>query len=468
MSAPLKPRKMVSINDMPPEILEHICSYLVMSKFDAHPWKHRLATWSIAGIILSETQRQKRLLTVAERNPILYLLLRAPPALVCGHFWAPEQPLNVLGRTNKKVRVDKLVKRCYVGMDRGTGERSPPSTAQERCYQVSRAADLAGITLQLPEDAESNVSVQASLVLARHPNITELGLRGNTQDLARVCDLKRSDGGHLLPFLESILVSSSLGRLEDPYLCELESSHLTKILNLGAEVSDIFIENFWISLTHDLATQHLTAITLNNVAASVGDVKKLLKNARGLRSFAMDIWEGRVFASNVITELEEHCPALETLCLKFVPPGCTKKAYVGDGDPFSLRNFNNIRNVWIDNWSILRSIQEKPGPVTRPLNPGRHDWTSRCNEFMSTLPESVERLHFSGSVFPSIYESVNEEWSLIEDFEALAVDHKSGRYPKLREVAVEGTGGVEMVRKALEDCGLRVLSKAEKRPFLWF
>uniref|UniRef100_L2G6W5 F-box domain-containing protein n=1 Tax=Colletotrichum fructicola (strain Nara gc5) TaxID=1213859 RepID=L2G6W5_COLFN len=426
---------MVSINDMPPEILEHICSYLVMSKFDAHPWKHRLATWSIAGIILSETQRQKRLLTVAERNPILYLLLRAPPALVCGHFWAPEQPLNVLGRTNKK---------------------------------VSRAADLAGIPLPLPEDAESNVSVQASLVLARHPNITELGLRGNTQDLARVCDLKRSDGGHLLPFLESILVSSSLGRLEDPYLCELESSHLTKILNLGAEVSDIFIENFWISLTHDLATQHLTAITLNNVAASVGDVKKLLKNARGLRSFAMDIWEGRVFASDVITELEEHCPALETLCLKFVPPGCTKKAYVGDGDPFSLRNFNNIRNVWIDNWSILRSIQEKPGPVTRPLNPGRHDWTSRCNEFMSTLPESVERLHFSGSVFPSIYESVNEEWSLIEDFEALAVDHKSGRYPKLREVAVEGTSGVEMVRKALEDCGLRVLSKAEKRPFLWF
>ncbi|KAL3291563.1 hypothetical protein RB213_005848 [Colletotrichum asianum] len=445
---------MLSLNDMPPEILEHICSYLMIPNFHARPWKHRLVRSSIPELVISEEYDQKRLLSFARKNPILYLLLPTPPAVICGHLYAREQTLDAL-RTTNYTTAESHVRKCYIAVR----------------YRVRKAAHLAGVTLPASLDADNIDSVVSNLVPARHPNIRELGLRGEARDLDQVGDLKRSDDGPLLPSLKSVFVKP----LDEFELKEhsgtLGSSHITKLLNLGTKVTDIFIQNFWLRLTDDIASQHLTAITLRGVVSGANDIQKLLKNARGLRSFAYLAEIGDLFASDVIAELEEHCPALETLCLKFAHyQSHLGFASVGQRAPFSLRKFRHLRNIWIDNWSIINSIQEKPGPVTHPLNPQPHLWTSHWNEFfMSKLPESVERLHFHGCVYPCPDQlPVGQILSLTGALQDLAADHKSGNYPKLQEVAVEGTDEVELVRKALEDTGLRVLAKADKKPYLWF
>lgn len=347
---------------------------------------------------------------------------------------------------------------------------SPANSPAVR-YRVRKAAHLAGVTLPASLDADNIDSVVSNLVLARHSNIRELGLRGEARDLNQVGDLKRSDDGPLLPSLKSVFVKPldefELGEHSDT----LGSLHITKFLNLGTKVTDIFIQNFWLRLTDDIASQHLTAITLRGVGSGANDIQKLLKNARGLRSFAYLADFGDLFASEVIAELEEHCPALETLCLKFARyQGHLGLAAVGRDAPFSLRKFKHLRNVWIDNWCIINSIQEKPGPVTYPLNPQPQFWTSHWNDFfMSKLPESVERLHFNGRVYSCPYQLQSAHiFSLTGVLQDLAADHKSGYYPKLQEVAVEGTDEVELVRKTLEDTGLRVLAKADKKPYPWF
>ncbi|KAH0438690.1 hypothetical protein CcaCcLH18_03122 [Colletotrichum camelliae] len=495
---------MVSLNHMLPEIIDHICSYLVIP---ARPWKHRLVTSAVPALMVSEEYEQNRMLSFARKCPILYQSLPKPRAVICGHWFSREQPLDVLRRTNTHITAGSHVRRCYIVFEKKKiltnelqGVNRPPhreynvlnrkvvdstENSPEERHQVRMAADLAGVTFPAPLNAEDIEYAVCNLVLARHSNIRELGLRGDPQDLGQVGDLKRSNDGPLLPSLKSVFVrpldeyKEIGGEPTNPLVLsriELRSSHITKILSLGAKVKDIFVQNFWLRLTDDIATQHLTAITLMGVDVRIIGIGRLLKNARSLRSFAYlteVVTRRDLFASDVIAELEEHCPALETLCLKLAHRqrglGFSAEAFVGQDAPFSLRKFKHLRNIWIDNWSIISSIQERPGPVSYPPDPQPQFWTSRWNEFMSELPEFVERLHFNGSIYSCNYQVPSRHvWSLTEDFQALAMDHKSGRYPKLREVAVEGTGEVELARKALEDGGLRVLSKAEEKPFLWF
>ncbi|KAK2770655.1 hypothetical protein CKAH01_14626 [Colletotrichum kahawae] len=413
---------MVSLSDMPPEILDHICSYLVIH---ARPWKHRLATSAVPALMVSEIFQQKRMLGFARKYPILYPSLPEPLAVICGHWFSREQPLDVLRRTNTHITAGSHVRRCYIAVNRPPHREGyvlnrkmpvPTGNSPEERHQVRMAADLAGVTLPAPLNAEDIEYAVCNLVLARHSNIRELGLRGDAQDLSQVGDLKRSNDGPLLPSLKSVFVRPldeyKMIEHNDPLVLsrlELRSSHITKILSLGANVEDIFIQNFWLRLTDDIATQHLAAITLKGIDASIIDIRRLLKNARSLRSFAY-LAEFRtrrdIFASNVIAELEEHCPALQTLCLKFAHGqngalGIPSVAAAGQDAPFSLRKFKHLRNLWIENYSIINSIQERPGLVPYPINPQPRFWTSRWNEFIRELPEFVERLHFNGYIYSS-------------------------------------------------------------------
>ncbi|KAK1843183.1 hypothetical protein CCHR01_14177 [Colletotrichum chrysophilum] len=314
----------------------------------------------------------------------------------------------------------------------------------------------------------------AAVFLCQFHNLRHLALASSGRYLEQIVEACSSANEPPLPMLQSVTLRSERAeRSQEVFNGSQEmitASIISGILRLGKQVSELCIQDFNISQIQRIpAVDHLKSVTLKETLLEREEFQTLFSQCEHMEHFVYVRkcnYSMEMEASDIVAALGKSTKTLTTLCIHtFKYPWWIYLCV----SPFSVGEFKNLRNLWIDTFSTASCVTCIPHypPVTGQ---------DIASTFMSTLPTSLRKLHLKGTLYNFACVSFGGEdtcagWQLCGDLTLLADDGAWEKLPNLEELAVDAeTYLSENGRRVLrrwEKPGLRILRDADAFPELW-
>ncbi|KAL3291432.1 hypothetical protein RB213_012069 [Colletotrichum asianum] len=314
------------------------------------------------------------------------------------------------------------------------------------------------LPLEMPASRVTYYGCLAAVFLCQFHNVRHIALASSGRYLEQIVEACSSANEPPLPMLQSVTLRSERAkRLQEVSNIPQEmitASTLSGILRLGKQVSELCIQDFNISRIQRIpAVDHLKSVTLKETLLEREEFQTLFGQCEHMEHFVYVRkcnYSMEVEASDIAAALGKSTKTLTTLCIHTLKYPWRLYPFV---PPFSVEEFKNLRNLWINTFS-----------------------TASSSTFMSTLPTSLRKLHLKGTLYNFACVSVGGEdtcagWQLCGDLTLLADDGAWEKLPNLEELAVDAeTYLSENERRVLrkwEKPGLRILRDADAFPELW-
>lgn len=463
------------ITSLPEELTLQICHHLLS---DLRPWRYLYLLddrYQMSEVIQQLQEHRLRIFSLTCRRHRRIVRGFLGDTIAVSRFDHQQHIINQLRQIENKEATADNVKRMIFCLPSELDLKQveiplvePVKVKAEFPKQFSK------LPLEMPASRVTYYGYLAAVFLCQFQNLRHVALASSGRYLEQIVEACSSANEPPLPMLQSVTLRSERAeRSQEVSNISQEmitASTLSGILRLGKQVSELCIQHFNISQIQRIpAVDHLKSVTLKETLLEQEEFQTLFSQCEHMEHFVYVRkcnYSMKVEASDIVAALGKSTKTLTTLCIHILKYSWWLYPCV---PPFSVGEFKNLRNLWIDTFSTASCVTWVPHypPVTGQ---------DIASTFMSTLPTSLRKLHLKGTLYRFACVSVGGEdtyagWQLCGDLTLLADDGAWEKLPNLEELAVDaeiylGENGRKVLRK-WEKPGLRILRDADAFPELW-
>ncbi|KAF3799006.1 hypothetical protein GCG54_00010679 [Colletotrichum gloeosporioides] len=288
----------------------------------------------------------------------------------------------------------------------------------------------------------------ASILLLLHLHrMEELFLEVSESHLSFIDNFCGLIEGIRFPALQSLaLRGTSRGLDHHKYECEpsgLRDTDLNNLFIAAPNLCNLFVQRYHLmSLPRNT---RISSLAIHGVYADFDELSSIVGSCEQLKSFIHVEAEHQIASMHREMHPVGSCGAfasgnqasfLHTFVLDFRPNNLRRSLMWRIS---SFPDFTQLRSLWISVNSLDNAAREDEN-----------------NMPISNLPASLERFHLAGI-----------SWEIAEDLLWLADQIELGKYPRLREVCIEGEGhDITNLVNRFRECGIHADSKIDK-PIMW-